>query len=90
MNLFVKMKYLQLLFQPEWFNKYTYIHTYIHTYIKSIMNEIAPILVHLVNQMMKTGSFPEAFKTAVVTPINKSGRLTDVSDCKTRVCAVNI
>jgi len=49
-------------------------------HIKSIANEISPILVHLVNQMMRTGIYPKAFKTAIITPINKTGKKTEVSD----------
>lgn len=50
------------------------------THVKALANEITPILVHLINRMMDEGIYPEAFKTAIVTPINKSGKTTDISD----------
>lgn len=50
------------------------------THVKSIAEEITPSLVHLVNQIFKNGIYPKAFKTAIITPINKSGKRTDVSD----------
>ena len=49
-------------------------------HVKAIGDEIVPLMVHLTNQVMKTGIFPKAFKTAIVTPINKSGKKTDTSD----------
>lgn len=49
-------------------------------HVKAIANEIAPLFVHLMNKMMSKGIYPDVFKTAIVTPINKTGRNTDVSD----------
>lgn len=49
-------------------------------HIKAISKDISPILVHLINKMMSTGVYPESFKTAIVTPINKSGKLLEMKD----------
>jgi hypothetical protein len=49
-------------------------------HVKAIANDIAPLFVHLINKMMENGTYPEVFKTAIVTPINKTGKTMDVND----------
>jgi len=41
--------------------------------VKSVKEEITVPLTHLLNCSLKTGVFPDALKTAVVTPIYKNG-----------------
>jgi hypothetical protein len=50
------------------------------THVKTLSEHIAPILVHLINRMISTGKYLDIFKIAIVTPINKSGKRTDVDD----------
>ena len=40
---------------------------------------ISPLL-HLINLSIKEGKFPQSFKMAIITPIYKSGALTDASN----------
>ena len=48
--------------------------------IKEISELISPIMTHLINRIIATGHFPTIFKTAIVTPLNKSGEFTNVTD----------
>ena len=41
--------------------------------LKSIKNEIAKPLTLIINQMLKTGIFPNAFKKSKITPLFKMG-----------------
>ena len=41
--------------------------------LKSIKNEIAKPLTLIINQMLKTGIFPNAFKKSKITPLFKKG-----------------
>ena len=45
--------------------------------IKDSENSIAPILSHVINLSLNTGTFPNAWKLAKVTPIYKSGPVND-------------
>lgn len=38
------------------------------------------LLLHLINVSIKEGKFPQSFKMAIITPIYKSGALTDASN----------
>lgn len=48
--------------------------------VKTLNDELSPLLCHLINRMFETGKYPDIFKVAIVTPINKSGRFTDIND----------
>ena len=48
--------------------------------IKQAQSELEPLLLHLINQVFKTMTFPEALKTAKVVPIQKPGKETSSSD----------
>lgn len=48
--------------------------------LKLISNYITKPLTYVVNKSLEQGYFPTALKTAVVTPIHKSGIKTDVSN----------
>ena len=41
--------------------------------LKSIKNEMAKPLTLIINQMLKTGIFPNAFKKSKITPLFKKG-----------------
>ena len=45
--------------------------------IKDSANSIAPILSHVINLSLNTGTFPNAWKIAKVAPIYKSGPIND-------------
>lgn len=47
---------------------------------KFLCNELSHQLSYLINRMFKTGIYPDIFKTAIVIPINKSGRRNDIKD----------
>ncbi len=48
-------------------------------FFKACAQNIAPPLTYLINEMLKTGEFPNALKTAIVTPIyKKKGEKNDV------------
>ena len=49
-------------------------------HVTAIANELAKYLVHLVNRIIETAVYPEIFKVAIVTPINKTGDKTNVKD----------
>ena len=48
--------------------------------LKALKCTIAPPLAFLFNKSIESGSFPEAWKTAVVAPIHKSGSRSEVSN----------
>ena len=48
--------------------------------LKSIANEIIKPLTLIINQSLETGIFPDAFKTAKVTPIYKKGDKTNLNN----------
>ena len=48
--------------------------------IKFLKNELAQPLCHLINKMFQSGIYPDIFKTAIVIPINKSGKKNDIKD----------
>ncbi|KAG5674362.1 hypothetical protein PVAND_004336 [Polypedilum vanderplanki] len=50
------------------------------SHIKCIAISIAPILKHLIDRILDTGIYPNDFKIAAVTPINKSGDLKNIAD----------
>jgi hypothetical protein len=50
------------------------------SHVKQIINVICPLLRHLCNKIFETGIFPDAFKTAIVIPINKSGDHCNIND----------
>ena len=41
---------------------------------------IAPILTHIFNQSINTGIFPNGLKTAIISPLYKSGSKTECSN----------
>jgi hypothetical protein len=49
-------------------------------HVKAIAQELAKCLVHLVNRIIETAVYPEIFKLAIITPINKTGDKTNVKD----------
>lgn len=49
-------------------------------HVKAVENDLACILVHLINRIIETATYPEIFKIAIVTPINKTGDKTNVND----------
>ncbi|KAG5685129.1 hypothetical protein PVAND_014324 [Polypedilum vanderplanki] len=49
-------------------------------HIKCIATTIAPILKHLIDRMLDTGIYPDDFKIATITPINKSGDFKNIAD----------
>ena len=48
--------------------------------VKCVKEEIVVPLSHLINSSMKTGIFPDAMKTAVVTPIYKNGAKNNITN----------
>lgn len=48
--------------------------------LKFLKKELANPLCHLINQMFHTGIYPDIFKSAIVIPINKSGKKNDIRD----------
>jgi len=48
--------------------------------IKFLKNEIAEPLCYLINNMFQSGIYPDIFKTAIVIPINKTGKKNDIQD----------
>jgi len=48
--------------------------------VKEISGLICPLITHLINRIFATGCFPKTFKTAIVTPVNKSGDFTNITD----------
>ena len=41
---------------------------------------IAPILTHIFNQSINTGIFPNGLKTAIISPLYKSGSKTECTN----------
>jgi hypothetical protein len=48
--------------------------------VKFLQNHLSLPMCHLINRMFLTGIYPDIFKTAIVIPINKSGKKNDISD----------
>lgn len=48
--------------------------------LKFLSKDLSHPLSHLINQMFRTGVYPDNFKTAIVVPINKSGKKNDIKD----------
>lgn len=48
--------------------------------LKVLNNQISPIICQLIETIFETGKYPASLRTALVIPINKSGKHTDVSD----------
>lgn len=48
--------------------------------IKALKHQLAPSLVTLVNKIFETGLYPQAFKTAMITPLFKSGQKTEADN----------
>lgn len=48
--------------------------------IKSLIQPLAPLLVHLIDIIFATGSYPSCLKIALVTPVFKSGCKTSVDN----------
>lgn len=46
--------------------------------VKKILNYIDKVLENIFNQIINDGIFPEKFKTAIITPIHKSGSSDDI------------
>lgn len=48
--------------------------------LKILKYELARPLCHLINLMFESGIYPDMYKTAIVVPINKSGKKNDIKD----------
>lgn len=48
--------------------------------VKKTINYIVDILVNIFNQIINDGIFPESFKTAIITPIHKSGSSDNINN----------
>lgn len=48
--------------------------------LKLFNTEVSPIIRHLYNKVIETGRYPNAFKKAIVVPLNKSGDTTNAGD----------
>jgi hypothetical protein len=48
--------------------------------LKFLINELSSPLCYLINRMFQTGNYPDIFKTAIVIPINKTGKKNDIRD----------
>ena len=45
--------------------------------IKQLSRELAPFLAYLINQIFRTGIFPERWRQGIIAPVHKSGSRTD-------------
>jgi len=49
-------------------------------FLQLIINQISPVLCHIINKSLTIGKVPNMWKLAKVTPLHKSGNLNDLNN----------